>query len=85
MEFKRLFEEKNRLEILKNKNELTQEGLEILSELVQVLQLTQSNISGETFIAISKEIGKGYVFDSSEMNLWINDESVDIYKAMYYR
>ena len=44
MEFKRLLEEKNRLEILKSRNELTQEGLEILSELTQALQLQQTGV-----------------------------------------
>ena len=46
MEFKRLLEEKNRLEILKSRDELTQEGLEILSELTQALQLQQTGVSG---------------------------------------
>jgi len=45
MEFKRLLEEKNRLEILKSRDELTQEGLEILSELTQSLQLQQTGVS----------------------------------------
>ena len=44
MEFKRLLEEKNRLEILKSRDELTQEGLEILSELTQALQLQQTGV-----------------------------------------
>jgi len=44
MEFKRLLEEKNRLEILKSRDELTQEGLEILTELTQALQLQQTGV-----------------------------------------
>lgn len=44
MEFKRLLEEKNRLEILKSRDELTQEGLEILYELTQALQLQQTGV-----------------------------------------
>lgn len=85
MEFKRLLEEKNRLEILKSRNELTQEGLEILSELTQALQLQQAGVSGSTFIAISKETGKGYFFEYSDMSLWENDDIVDIYEVKYYR
>lgn len=52
MEFKRLLEEKNRLEILKSRDELTQEGLEILSELTQALQLQQTGVKQSVFYSI---------------------------------
>ena len=45
MEFKRLIEEKNRLEVLKSESKLTVIGLEILEELTQALQLLQANVS----------------------------------------
>ena len=44
MEFKRLLEEKNRLECLKTKEELTDYGLEMLAELNQALQLLQTGV-----------------------------------------
>lgn len=44
-----------------------------------------SGVSGSTFIAVSKENNKAYLFDKSEMYLWENDETVDIYEAKYYR
>lgn len=49
MKFKRLLEEKNRLEILKSRDELTQEGLEILAELTQALQLQQGGVMQSVF------------------------------------
>ena len=49
MEFKRLIEEKNRLEVLKSESGLTVIGLEILEELTQVLQLLQANVSSIFF------------------------------------
>ena len=45
MKFKRLIEEQNRLECLKNKEELTDYGLEMLTELNQALQLLQTDVS----------------------------------------
>lgn len=51
----------------------------------QALQLQQTGVSGSTFIAISKETGKGYFFEYSDMYLWENDDSVDIYEVKYYR
>lgn len=49
------------------------------------LQLQQTGVSGSTFIAISKETGKGYFFEYSDISLWENDDSVDIYEVKYYR
>lgn len=46
MKFKRLLEEKSRLEMLKNLDELTETGLETLTELDQALQLLQAGVSG---------------------------------------
>ena len=51
----------------------------------KALQLQQTGVSGSTFIAISKETGKGYFFEYSDMSLWENDDSVDIYEVKYYR
>ena len=44
MEFKKLIEEQNRLECLKNRVELTDYGLEKLAELNQALQLLQTGV-----------------------------------------
>ena len=48
MKFKRLIEEQNRLEALKNRNELTDYGLEMLTELNQALQLLQTDVVGQS-------------------------------------
>ena len=48
MKFKRLIEEQNRLEALKNRNELTDYGLEMLTELNQALQLLQTDVVGRS-------------------------------------
>lgn len=48
MKFKRLIEEQNRLEALKNRNELTDYGLEMLTELNQTLQLLQTDVVGQS-------------------------------------
>ena len=42
-------------------------------------------VSGSTFIAICQETKKAYIFDGSEMYLWEDDETVDIYEVKYYR
>ena len=46
--FKMLIEEQNRLESLKSRDELTEQGLQILTELNQALQLLQSRIVGRS-------------------------------------
>ena len=63
------------------------ESIELEKLLIeyQALQLQQTCVSGSTFIAISKETGKGYFFEYSDMSLWENDDSVDIYEVKYYR
>ena len=43
--FKMLIEEQNRLELLKSRDELTDRGLQMLTELNQALQLLQSRVS----------------------------------------
>jgi hypothetical protein len=44
MEFKLLSEEQKRLEILKSRNELTEQGIQMLAELNQALQLLQTAV-----------------------------------------
>ena len=70
----------------KNVSTLTYDALaEMLTDYAKTLQLQQTGVSGSTFIAISKETGKGYFFEYSDMYLWENDDSVDIYEVKYYR
>lgn len=55
MKFKRLIEEQNRLECLKTKEELTDYGLEMLTELNQALQLLQTDVSQQREMLIAFE------------------------------
>lgn len=66
MEFKRLLEEKNRLEILKSRDELTQEGLEILTELTQALQLQQTGVMRSACKHDEKNDTKAYAKNGNE-------------------
>ena len=65
MEFKKLIEEQDRLECLKTREELTDYGLEMLTELNQALQLLQADVSGSSLKPS----------DLIEFAKWINDKS----------
>lgn len=41
----------------------------------------KADVSGSTFIAVCQETQKAYIFDGSEMFLWEDDETVDIYEV----
>jgi hypothetical protein len=65
MEFKKLNEEQNRLEALKSKGELTDYGLEMLTELNQALQLRQCAVS--TSVCVCKVCDKPF---GDTLSLW---------------
>jgi hypothetical protein len=55
MEFKLLCEEQNRLEMLKSRNELTEQGVKMLAELNQALQLLQTAVSSQRELLFAYE------------------------------
>jgi len=57
-QFKLLIEEQNRLETLKSLDELTERGLQLLTEINQALQLLQTAVVGQSEQLCECEISK---------------------------